>query len=369
MVWHGVTYFESTDTVTYHTLNAAGCDSTVRLHLTINHSNATDEYLTICENELPYHYINGQIDTTFDIGTPEISTVHYHLSTANGCDSLVSLHLTIHPSYHIDDHLTICENELPYHYINGQIDTIFDIGTPELSAINYYLFTEKGCDSVITLHLTINMPENTATTVHACDPYLWNDQMYNSTGSYTFVHPDENGCLQTDTLHLVFLDPSIEIISRTLDFCDENSAVLEVQTELSHYEWNTGENYNAIRVYDAGTYTVTATDGECTAEASFTIAPCDYLILLPNAISPNGDGINDEFRIPEAYYNQIHDEGFNIWIYNRWGVLVFSSSNKSFQWNGEVNGQIYHDNVYNYIIEYRNSAGTPKRMVGSLIVL
>jgi hypothetical protein len=49
--------------------------------------------------------------------------------------------------------------------------------------------------------------------------------------------------------------------------------------------------------------------------------------------------------------------------------VVFSSTSKYFQWNGEVNGQIYHDNVYNYVIEYRNEAGSIRKLNGSLIVL
>ena len=51
--------------------------------------------VTLCENDLPYHYINGDIDTTFEIGTPNLSFFNFQFSTSHGCDSTVTLHLTV----------------------------------------------------------------------------------------------------------------------------------------------------------------------------------------------------------------------------------------------------------------------------------
>ena len=53
--------------------------------------------------------------------------------------------------------LTLCESDLPYHYINGDIDTIFEVGTPtsQLLTFNFQLLTQHGCDSTVTLTLTI----------------------------------------------------------------------------------------------------------------------------------------------------------------------------------------------------------------------
>ncbi len=64
--------------------------------------------------------------------------------------------------------LTLCENELPYHYVNGDIDTTFEVGTPNLSDFNFQFSTQYGCDSVVTLHLTV-------TTIHYA---LWDTDGY-----------------------------------------------------------------------------------------------------------------------------------------------------------------------------------------------
>ena len=55
--------------------------------------------VTLCENELPYHYVNGDIDTTFEVGTPtsQLLTFNFQLLTSHGCDSTVTLTLTIEP--------------------------------------------------------------------------------------------------------------------------------------------------------------------------------------------------------------------------------------------------------------------------------
>ena len=181
--------------------------------------------------------------------------------------------------------------------------------------------------------------------------------------------PDGNGCTQVDTLHLTFLDTTIVIVPLTHNFCDEGSITLEVQCILEDYLWNTGQTGTVITVFDEGTYTVTASQGSCEVEASYTIQPCEREILLPNAFTPDGDGINDDFGIPEALLDQIGDYGFSIYIYNRWGMLVFSATDKRFRWNGEVNGKIYHDNVYNYVLEYNTPIGSPRKKNGSVIVL
>ena len=73
-------------------------------------------------------------------------------SLLTGCDSVVkTLHLTVKPSAATDDHLDICEYELPYTY--G--DTVFEVGT-ESSVFNFHLSTVDGCDSIVTLFLTVD---------------------------------------------------------------------------------------------------------------------------------------------------------------------------------------------------------------------
>jgi gliding motility-associated-like protein len=58
--------------------------------------------------------------------------------------------------------------------------------------------------------------------------------------------------------------------------------------------------------------------------------------FTPNAFSPNGDGLNDFFKVNALYKNV----SFNMVIYNRWGQLVFESDNIDQGWDGSWGGQI-----------------------------
>ena len=79
--------------------NAAGCDSIVTLHLTVNESVTIEFYLTISEDDLPYTY--G--DTTFEPGSVQTGDYTFYLTSETGCDSIIVLHLTVLTG--IDEHL------------------------------------------------------------------------------------------------------------------------------------------------------------------------------------------------------------------------------------------------------------------------
>ena len=162
----------------------------------------------ICEGELPYHYINGDIDTTFEVGTPQLSTFNFQLLTPLGCDSTVTLHLTVHPAVTSTSSVTVCESDLPYHYVDGEIDTTFDVGTPNLSTITYNLTTGYGCDSTVTLTVNINQPVENETYMTACDEYEWNGETLTASGDYTATFTAASGCDSVVTLHLTINVPT-----------------------------------------------------------------------------------------------------------------------------------------------------------------
>ena len=98
------------------------------------------------------------------------------------------------------------------------------------------------------------------------------------------------------------------------------------------------------------------------------VAVADIAIYLPNAITPSkSDGLNDVFSLPEKIQNQIAD--FEIMIFNRWGEMVYYSTDKGFRWNGEYKGKTFHDNVYQYVIHYTNPFGKMFTKKGTITVL
>ncbi|MBO4488348.1 MAG: fibronectin type III domain-containing protein, partial [Bacteroidales bacterium] len=104
-VWNGDAYNASGSYS--KTLTAAnGCDSVVTMNLTVNPIYSVSDAQTICASELPYTWNT----ITFTAAGTQSAT----LQTVNGCDSVVTMTLTVNPTYSVTDARTVCASELPY---------------------------------------------------------------------------------------------------------------------------------------------------------------------------------------------------------------------------------------------------------------
>ena len=114
--------------------------------VTVNAAKSETVPVTICENDLPYVWRG----ITFPLGTTSNQFV-YNRFTSFGCDSIVTLNLTVNSAIALTETLTICENELPYTWR----DQVFAVGTTSQS-FTYRHTNALGCDSIVTLNLTVN---------------------------------------------------------------------------------------------------------------------------------------------------------------------------------------------------------------------
>ncbi|MFL5773287.1 MAG: PKD domain-containing protein, partial [Flavisolibacter sp.] len=97
-------------------------------------------------------------------------------------------------------------------------------------------------------------------------------------------------------------------------------------------------------------YTLTATgQGNCSATSSLTVRILKP-VAVPNSFSPNGDGINDTWKIP----NLADYPGCNVEVYNRYGQMVYKSFGYSNPWDGKYNGSVLPFGTYYYIITLKN---------------
>lgn len=104
-----------------------------------------------------------------------------------------------------------------------------------------------------------------------------------------------------------------------------------------------------IAMYDQ-TYTLTATgQGNCTATDALTVKVLKP-VNVPNAFSPNGDGINDTWTIP----NLADYPGATVDVYNRYGQRIFSSTGYGAPWDGTWNGKMLPLATYYYVIRLQN---------------
>lgn len=195
--------------------------------------------------------------------------------------------------------------------------------------------------------------------------YTWHDA---GTRRVTYPSARWNGCDSLVDVTLIVQKPRVDIAVGA-DFCDEFTTTLTVNTNVNvvEYMWSTEETSPTIDATEPGKYTVTITDeGGCKAENEVIIPACKPFVNLPNTITPSDhNGLNDYFYIPQK--NLIQSLEFS--VYNRNGELVYSTTNKDFQWDGRINGKLFVNVTYNYIlrvIDYDNYATMYK---GSILVL
>lgn len=132
--------------------------------------------------------------------------------------------------------------------------------------------------------------------------------------------------------------------------------ILDQNTRNKHYLWSTGDTTPTISIDSAGLYWVTIQLSSCAA-VTLPVKVIDnslvgYSTLKPiNIFSPNNDGINDEFG-----FKDVIGSDYKFEVYNRWGQLVFSTTNPTSQWNGTFNSGVCAEGVYYWIVQFKREA-------------
>ena len=117
---------------------------------------------------------------------------------------------------------------------------------------------------------------------------------------------------------------------------------------------------------EAGTYKVklTVSNSTCSFSDSLTVIVSESAIYVPNVFTPNGDNVNDEFRI--GYKSLI---SFQCWVYNRWGRQVYYWTDPTKGWDGNINGKKAVPGPYFYVIKAIGSDKKVYKMKGDINLL
>ncbi len=174
-----------------------------------------------------------------------------------------------------------------------------------------------------------------------------------TTGVYEATITDFNNCSDIDTIRVnVFQKPN-PIVPGDTFVCFEEIKVLPlmvVSGARDYVLWSTGDTTREILIDSEGSYEVTLTNlNGCSSKDTVEVfRECPSLIWVPNAFSPDQDGINDFFG-PKA----INILDFDFYIFNRWGELLFHSTNINHQWDGTYNGKDCQVDIYVWKLYYR----------------
>jgi len=212
------------------------------------------------------------------------------------------------------------------------------------------IINAEGCDSTITLNLTITGQINTNVVKSICQGESYAG--YITSGSYADSYVSVNGCDSIRTLTLTVVNKPSPFLGDDILLCKGDSISLH-PGQFESYTWQDGSNAERMIVSEAGVYKVTVQNscGSSSDEIIVKSGPCG--IYFPTAFTPNNDGVNDKFRTAAGrnFFSSYH-----LVIYNRWGQKVFETNDPLLGWDGRVNGIMQTEATFVWACTYVQSA-------------
>ncbi len=342
--------YSNTGVYTVMTTDAQGCQTNNQLTLTVNPNLSSSVNESICQgSSISFNGQNYSSAGSFPIT----------LTSLTGCDSIVTLNLTVNPAPVTQLNESICAGNS------------FTFGNQNLTQSGQYsqiLQTIVGCDSVVNLNLVVN-PVLTSiqnTTICQGESISFFGQSLSTAGLYSNTLQTVNGCDSIVNLNLLVNPvPSIPIISNNGPVeCPGDLVTLSASSSVNaQFVWSGPQNFNStnasvtftVPLQAMGNYSVSAELNGCSSSPANTNVSIiniygfdDY--DFPNVITPNNDGINDSLDIAN-HYKTCQD--FTLQIFNRWGNLVFEQTLDSEKFSGKSNGSSeLPDGVYFYKLAY-----------------
>ena len=346
------------------TLQASfGCDSIITTNLTVTNPIPFNNNVTICSGKT-FIRPNGNIVST--------TGIYYDtIKAPNTCDSIVITNLTVTPYFQSTQISSVCR---------GKSFTLPSGRSVQQSGIfKDTIKNNNGCDSIITTNLTVTNPIPFINAVSICEGKnytLPNGRIVNTAGTYTDTLKQNNTCDSIVVTNLTIFPNTFNVALPTVDTIDAGSSIelIPIYTNDSATTWLWTPTYNLncttcerpiASPFITTTYRVNASaNNGCEDSAQTTIVVRNLEVHIPTAFSPNNDGVNDELKV---FAN--NPKYFHLSIFNRWGELVFESTDINHQWNGTYKGNECLMDNYSYVLDVVMQNDIKHYKKGSILLL
>lgn len=188
-----------------------------------------------------------------------------------------------------------------------------------------------------------------------------------STGKYVVNIMDENGCVDTNNTYLLqATEIIIDTIIRTPSCVEETDGKIKVKASGGFppytYKWSNNVTADSITNLGVGTYTVNVTDSKnCLVTQEYLLESLiDKCIAIPNAFTPNNDGLNDKWRIRsiELFPNA------EVTIFTKWGEKIYHAKGANIEpWDGKFKGKDLPNATYYYVLDMGDGSEPEKGSV------
>jgi gliding motility-associated-like protein len=341
-----------------------------------------------------YSWSNGSIQSSIQV----ITAGNYNLTVTgtNNCINRDTVYISQKPlpvfSLGADTSLcngetlqyTIAENLSGIEWSNGSTSTGYAITQ---AGLYWVVLNNNGCikrDSlqvdyrqlpVVSLGKDTTICEQQILLLDAYNPqstYAWQDG--SAASSYAVSMPGTyrvkvtmNNCVKSDTIEVHYQFIPKVYIGKDTTLCTGDSFYINATFPNADYVWQNGSDAAVQLVTKGGLYNVTVSN-HCGAQTLTRLVKeeqCETVLWMPNAFSPNNDGINDLWK-PRltGQYSQ-----FKLVIFNRWGRQVHQSFALN-EWDGKFNGNPLPVGLYYCLVEYLDIyRGIRKRGNGSIMLV
>jgi gliding motility-associated-like protein len=300
---------------------------------------------------------------SYTVGTQTFNqsgTYFITLTAASTCDSIVTLNLTVNPPLSATLNQAICNGASVT--VGGQ--TFNQSGTYTVTVQN-----QSGCDSIITLNLTVQQPISTDINRIICrgEQVVIGDSTYTTAG------------MHHTTLQSVIEGPDVTISTSVTNPVAGQEFQLHASSPLATtFNWTPVSNVTsptdsitAATITETTWFyvTVTGSNTRCATTDSILIElkeiECTFdNLYIPNAFTPNGDSKNDLFIVRGPLLKSM-----SMLIYDRWGTVVFETNDLGTGWDGTYKGKLVQADVFGFIIRGECSNGTIITKKGNVTVL
>ncbi len=157
-------------------------------------------------------------------------------------------------------------------------------------------------------------------------------------------------CVFKDSLNVVFNDTLQLKLPKDTTLCRGEPFLIRPTTNTADYQWQDGSNGGLYSAVQSGLYRITAQNGcgRDTADMNIVFEDCPCSLLLPNAFTPNGDGLNDNFRPLHACDMQ----DYSMTIFNRYGERVYFTKDPLQGWDGKAGAGRPLTGAYVWTVNY-----------------
>lgn len=237
--------------------------------------------------------------------------------------------------------------------------------------IDYALDFDLGADTTLCngKTLTLKVPAAAGST------YRWQDGSRQSTltvqkeGQY-LIQVTQASCVASDSIYVRYVRPPELDLGPDQSLCGAQLFTIQPTLSEGNFSWLDQVTGIERTVSSSGVYRASVQNDCATVLDSVLIdyEACECILYAPSSFTPNGDGLNDLFLA----YGCGDITITSLAVFDRWGEIIFQTSNAPFQWDGQYRGELCEVGVYAWSIQYQlNQRGksTSGQKQGALTLL